>query len=121
MCGSASGPLGWAVVVFVLGTLGVLAGLAAHCGDVDPGSAGTRGALTGAPYTVVAAFFVPSRWVRLGAVAALAAGVVYGGFVGPVQAQQRRHAVEVAQYRERPELLYIGATPSGRTRAGTWA
>lgn len=62
---------------------------------------------------MAAAFFVPSRGVRLGAVAALAAGVVYGGFVGPAQAQQRRHAAEAARYRERPKLLYLGAAPPG--------
>lgn len=113
LCSSAARRFGWAVLVFVLGTLGVLAGVAAYGGDVDLGSAGTRVALTGAPYAVAAAFFVPSRWVRLGAVAALAVGVVYGGFVGPAQAQQRRHAAEVARYREHAELLYLGAAPSG--------
>lgn len=112
-CDSVSRRLRWAVLVFVLGTLGVLAGLAAYSGDVDLGSAGTRIALTGLPYAVAAAFFVPSRWVRLGAVGALALGVVYGGFVGPAQAQQRRHAAEVARYREHPELLYLGAAPAG--------
>ncbi len=66
LCGSVSRRLGWAVLVFVLGTLGVLAGLAAYAGDIDLGSAGTRFALTGVPYAVAAAFFVPSRWVRLG-------------------------------------------------------
>ncbi|MPY63840.1 hypothetical protein [Streptomyces spongiae] len=113
LCGSVSGRLGWAVLVFVLGTLGVLAGLAAYGDGVHLGSAGTRFALTGAPYAVAAAFFVPSRWVRLGAVAVLAAGVVYGGFVGPDRAQQRRHAEEVARYRENPELLYLGDAPPG--------
>ncbi|WP_331765202.1 hypothetical protein OG747_51470 (plasmid) [Streptomyces sp. NBC_01384] len=113
LCGSVPQRLGWAVLVFVLGTLGVLAGLAAYGGDVDLGSAGTRIALTGVPYAVAAAFFVPSRWVRLGAVATLAAGVAYGGFVGPAQSQQRRHEAEVARYREHPELLYLGAAPPG--------
>jgi hypothetical protein len=69
LCGSVRRRLGWAVLVFALGTLGVLAGLAAYSGDVDLGSAGTRVALTGVPYAVAAALFVPSRWVRLGAVA----------------------------------------------------
>ncbi|MDO0935126.1 hypothetical protein QQY66_26930 [Streptomyces sp. DG2A-72] len=117
LCDSAPGRLGWAALVFVLGTLGVLAGVAAYGGDVDLGSAGTRVALTGVPYAVAAAFFVPDRWVRLGAVAALAAGVVYGGFVGPAQAQGRRHAAEVARYREHPELLYVIATPPGMRAA----
>ncbi|MER7407107.1 hypothetical protein ABT373_32695 [Streptomyces sp. NPDC000070] len=113
LCGSVSRRLGWAVLVFVLGTFGVVAGLVAYGEDVDLGSAGTRIALTGTPYAVAAAFFVPSRWVRLGAVAALAAGVVYGGFIGPAQARERRHAAEVARYRENPELLYLGAAPPG--------
>ncbi|MFC8835813.1 hypothetical protein ACFT8V_21870 [Streptomyces griseoincarnatus] len=113
LCGSVSQRLGWAVLVFVLGTLGVLAGLAAYSGDVDLGSAGTRVALTGVPYAVAAAFFVPNRWVRLGAVAALAAAVAYGGFIGPTQSRQRQHAAEVARYREHPELLYVIATPPG--------
>ncbi|OSZ57904.1 hypothetical protein OQI_24725 [Streptomyces pharetrae CZA14] len=113
LCGSVRQRLGWAVLVFVLGTLGVLAGLAAYSGDVSLGSAGTRVALTGAPYAVAAAFFVPSRWVRSGALAMLAAGVAYGGFVGPAQAQQRQHEAEVARYRERPELLYLGDAPRG--------
>ncbi|MFC8242111.1 hypothetical protein [Streptomyces chartreusis] len=66
LCGSVAGRLGWAVLVFFLGTIGVAAGLAAYGADVDLGSAGTRVALTGVPYAVAAAFFVPSRWVRLG-------------------------------------------------------
>ncbi|MFD8396289.1 hypothetical protein ACFV2N_45690 [Streptomyces sp. NPDC059680] len=65
------------------------------------------------PYAMAAAFFVPHPWVRLGAVAALAAGVTYGGFVGPARSQQRQHEAEVAQYREHPELLYLGVAPYG--------
>ncbi|MFD0381502.1 hypothetical protein ACFQ2B_00855 [Streptomyces stramineus] len=113
LCGSLSRRLGWAVLVLLLGTLGVLAGLAAYGSDVDLGSAGVRIALTGAPYAVAAALFVPDRRVRLGALAVLAAGVAYGGFVSPAQAQQRRHEAEVARYREHPELLYLGAAPAG--------
>lgn len=113
LCGSVPRRLGWAVSVFVLGALGVLAGLAAYGEGVDLGSASTRIALTGAPYAVAAAFFVPNRWVRLGAVTVLAAAVVYGGFVGPAQAQQRRQEAEVARYREQSELLYLGAVPPG--------
>ncbi|MFI9810164.1 hypothetical protein ACIHEJ_38725 [Streptomyces sp. NPDC052301] len=113
LCGSAPRRLGWAVLVFVLGTLGVLAGLAAYSGGVDLGSATTRIALTGAPYAVAAALFVPSRWVRLGALAVPAAAVAYGGFVGPAHAQHRRHEAQVARYRERPELLYLGTAPPG--------
>ncbi|MEU6182860.1 hypothetical protein [Streptomyces coeruleorubidus] len=86
LCGSLPQRLGWAVSVFALGTPGVLAGLAAYHAGVDLGSASTRIALTGAPYAVAAAFFVPNRWVRLGSATVLAAGVVYGGFVGPTQA-----------------------------------
>ncbi|MFV2118459.1 hypothetical protein ACE14D_08430, partial [Streptomyces sp. Act-28] len=37
----------------------------------------------------------------------------YGGLIGPAQAQQRRHAAEVARYRENPELLYLGVAPPG--------
>ncbi|OUD03714.1 hypothetical protein [Streptomyces swartbergensis] len=113
LCGSVPRRLGWAASVFVLGTLGVLAGLAAYGGGVDLGSARTRIALTGVPYAVAAAFFVPNRWVRLGAVTVLAAGVVYGGFVGPAQAQQRRQEAEVARYREHADLLYLGPAPPG--------
>ncbi|WUR86043.1 hypothetical protein OG967_48585 [Streptomyces phaeochromogenes] len=113
LCGSVQQRLGWAVLVFVLGTFGVLAGLAAYGWDVDLGSASTRIALTGVPYAVAAAFCVPSRWVRLGAVAALVAGAAYGGFVGPAQSRQRLHEAEVARYREHPELLYLGAAPPG--------
>jgi hypothetical protein len=118
LCASTSRRYGWATLVFVLGTLGVLAGLAAYGSEVDLGSAGTRVALTGVPYAVAAAFFVPSRWVRLGAMAVLGAGVVYGGFVGPEQAQQRRYTAEIARYRERPELLYLGDTPPGMQVSG---
>ncbi|MFI1767693.1 hypothetical protein ACH41H_37400 [Streptomyces sp. NPDC020800] len=45
--------------------------------------------------------------------AVLAAGIAYEGFVGPAQAQQRRHEAEAARYREDPQLLYLGAAPSG--------
>ncbi|MEV8386034.1 hypothetical protein AB0P44_34675 [Streptomyces chartreusis] len=113
LCGSVAGRLGWAVLVFFLGTVGVAAGFAAYGADVDLGSAGTRVALTGVPYAVAAAFFVPSRWVRLGAGAALAICVTYGGFLGPAQARDNQHAAEVARYREHPELLYVGAAPPG--------
>ncbi|MFI9424183.1 hypothetical protein ACIG54_11565 [Streptomyces achromogenes] len=121
-CASAPRRLGWATLVFVLGTLGVLAGLAVYDDGVYLGSASTRVALTGAPYAVAAAFFVPDRWVRLGATAALAAAVAYGGFIGPEQARQRRHTAEVARYREHQELLYTIDTPPGmrvaRAQAG---
>ncbi|KUN18541.1 hypothetical protein AQJ11_34450 [Streptomyces corchorusii] len=113
LCGSMPKRLGWAVLVFALGTLGVLAGVAAYAEKVDLGSASTRIALTGVPYAVAAAFFVPSRWVRLGALAVLAGGVAYGGFVGPAQAQQRQDEAEVARYREHPELLFLGTAPPG--------
>ncbi|MDQ0791686.1 hypothetical protein [Streptomyces sp. B1I3] len=112
-CRSAPQRLAWAVLVFVLGTLGVLVGLAAYGGNVDLGNGSTRIALTGVPYVVAAAFFVPSRWVRLGALTVLAAGVAYGAFVGPAQTQQRRYEAEVARYREKAELLYLGAAPPG--------
>ncbi|MER7468491.1 hypothetical protein [Streptomyces sp. NPDC097981] len=77
LCTTAARRLGWAVLVFALGTLGTLAGLGAYTAGVDLGSAGARIALTGAPYAVAAALFVPDRWVRLGAVAALASAVAY--------------------------------------------
>ncbi|MEN2424229.1 hypothetical protein AABB02_39765 [Streptomyces rimosus] len=113
LCGSAPQRLGWAALVLLLGTLGVLAGLASYGAGVGLGSAGTGIALAGVPYAVAAAFFVPSRWVRLGALAVLATAVAYGAFVGPAQAQQRHHEAEVARYREKPELLYLGAAPPG--------
>ncbi|MER6315428.1 hypothetical protein ABT237_16855 [Streptomyces sp. NPDC001581] len=113
LCGSVRQRLGWAALVFTLGTLGVLAGLAAYSRDVPLGSASTRLALTGVPYAVAAAFFVPNRWVRVGALAALATAVAYGGFAGPAQEQERRHEAQVARYRERPQLLYLGDAPAG--------
>ncbi|MEV7322476.1 hypothetical protein [Streptomyces sp. NPDC093970] len=118
LCGSAGGRLGWAAVVFVLGTLGDAAGLAAYSGHVDLGGTGTRVVLTGVPYAVAAALLVPSRWMRLGAVAALAVGVGYGAFVGPAQAEHHRRTAEIARYREHPELLYLGAPPPGMRVAG---
>ncbi len=117
LCGTARGRFGWAAAVFLLGTPGVLAGLAAYHAGVDLGGAGSRVALTGLPYAVAAAFFVPGRWVRAGAVAALAAGVAYGGFAGPAQARQRQHEAEVARYREYAQVQYLGAAPPGMTVA----
>ncbi|MEU3840802.1 hypothetical protein AB0E88_12310 [Streptomyces sp. NPDC028635] len=111
--GSLPRRLGWALLVFALGTLGVVAGVAAYGKGVDLGGAGTRIALTGVPYAVAAAFFVPSRWVRLGALAALAGAVAYGGFIGPAQARQDRQEAEVARYREHAQLLYLGDAPPG--------
>ncbi|MEV7444360.1 hypothetical protein AB0O22_25035 [Streptomyces sp. NPDC091204] len=113
LCGSVRQRFGWAALVFVLGTLGVLAGLAAYDRDVPLGSASTRLALTGAPYAVAAAFFVPNRWVRVGAMAALATAVAYGGFARPAQARERRHDAQTARYREHPQLLYLGDAPPG--------
>lgn len=120
LCESVGQRLGWAVLVFVLGTAGVLAGLAAYSGDVDLGSAEARFALVGVPYAVAAAFFVPSRWVRLGGVAALAAGVAYGGFLGPERADQRQHEAEIARYKEHSELLYAGTAPAGMHVSRVW-
>ncbi|MFF3176018.1 hypothetical protein ACFVQ0_25715 [Streptomyces sp. NPDC057900] len=122
LCETTSRRFGWAAAVFVLGTLGVLAGLAAYAGDVDLGSAGARFALTGVPYAVAAALFVPNRWLRVGAVAVLAAAVGYGGFVAPAQSRERQREAEIARYREHTELLYLAAAPAGmeltRTEAG---
>jgi hypothetical protein len=113
LCRAVPQRLGWAVLVFALGTLGVGAGLVAYGEGVDLGSAGARLTLTGVPYAVAAAFFVPNRWVRLGAVAMLAAAVAYGGFLGPAETRERRHEAEIARYRDHTELLYMGAAPRG--------
>ncbi|MGW4779928.1 hypothetical protein ACWEPA_25105 [Streptomyces filamentosus] len=122
MCGSLRQRLGWAALVFVLGTIGVLAGLGAYLQDVDLGSAGTRFALTGVPYALAAALFVPDWRVRLGTLAVLVCGVGYGVFVGPALAEQREEEAEVARYRQNPELLYLGDSPRGmeisRVRVG---
>lgn len=83
LCGSASRRLSWTVLVFLLGTPGVFAGLVAYTQHVDLGSAGTRVTLTGMPYAVAAAFFVPSRWVRLGAPAPLIGAAAYVVLAGP--------------------------------------
>ncbi|MFB7368058.1 hypothetical protein, partial [Streptomyces hydrogenans] len=122
ICGSLRQRLGWAVLVFVLGTIGVLAGLGAYLQDVDLGSAGTRLALTGVPYALAAAFFVPDRRVRLGALALLVCGVGYGVLVGPALAEQKQEEAEIARYRQNPELLYLGDLPQdmeiSRVRVG---
>ncbi|QZZ28604.1 hypothetical protein A7X85_22070 [Streptomyces sp. ST1015] len=112
-CGTKVGRFGWAVLVFVLGTAGILAGLAAYNSDVDLGGAATRIALTGLPYAVAAALLVPDRWVRLGAVVVLVAGVGYGGYLGPSQVRDHERAAQIARYRAHPEVLYLGATPPG--------
>ncbi|AZK96979.1 MULTISPECIES: hypothetical protein [Streptomyces] len=78
ICASLGGRLCWAVMVFVLGTLGAGAGVAFYTEGGELGSAGTRIALTGVPYAVAAALFVPGWQVRLGAVAVLAAATAYG-------------------------------------------
>ncbi|WP_424217339.1 hypothetical protein ACN20G_35250 (plasmid) [Streptomyces sp. BI20] len=85
-CASTGGRVRWAVAVFLLGTCGVVGGIAAYSKGVDLGSAGTRFALTGLPYTVAAALFVPGWWARAGALAVLTAGLLYGGAFGPVSA-----------------------------------
>ncbi|MFF6883473.1 hypothetical protein ACFY9F_09825 [Streptomyces sp. NPDC012421] len=105
--------VGWAVLVLALGTAGVLAGVAAYGEGVDLGSAGTRIVLTGLPYAVAAALFVPDRWVRSGALAVVAAAVVYGGFLGPAHARQQQEDADAARYREHPELLHLGTPPPG--------
>ncbi|GAA4836489.1 hypothetical protein GCM10023235_09240 [Kitasatospora terrestris] len=110
---TTTGILGRALPVFALGTFGVLAGVAAYTSHVDLGSADTRIALTGAPYAFAAAFFVPSRPVRLGAAAVLAAAVAYGGLVVLPHVDQRRYEAEVARYRQHQELLYAGDAPPG--------
>ncbi|QDY79466.1 hypothetical protein [Streptomyces qinzhouensis] len=80
---SRGGRLCWAVMVFVLGTLGAGAGVVFYFEGGDLGSAGTRIVLAGAPYAVAAALLVPGWRVRLGAVAVLAAGTVYGVLAAP--------------------------------------
>ncbi|MEU6621929.1 hypothetical protein ABZ926_14290 [Streptomyces litmocidini] len=122
MCGSLRQRLGWAALVFVLGTIGVLAGLGAYLQGIDLGSAGTRFALAGVPYALAAALFVPDWRVRLGTLAVLICGVGYGVFVGPALAEQRQEEAEIALYRQNPELLYLGDSPRGmeisRVRVG---
>ncbi|MFB7942057.1 hypothetical protein [Streptomyces sp. NPDC056049] len=113
LCDTLPRRLGWAVLVLVLGTAGALAGVAAYAENVDLGSAGTRIALTGLPYAVAAALFVPDRWVRSGALAVVAAAVAYGGFIGPAHARQDQEEADVARYRQHPELLHLGTPPPG--------
>lgn len=113
MCDTFPRRIGWAVLVLVLGTAGALAGVAAYAENVDLGSAGTRIALTGLPYAVAAALFVPDRRVRSGALAVVAAAVAYGGLIGPALARQHREEADVARYRQHPEPLHLGTPPPG--------
>jgi hypothetical protein len=81
LCATTRGLIGWAVTVFVGGTLGAIAGLAAWTTDeFDMGGADMRIALTGAPYALTAAFFIPGRAVRLASAAALAGTVPFAAY-----------------------------------------
>ncbi|MEV6397064.1 hypothetical protein AB0M39_20130 [Streptomyces sp. NPDC051907] len=78
LCATARGLMGWAATVLVGGTLGALGGFAAWTTDeFDLGGADMRIALSGLPYAVVAAFFVPSRSVRLTSAVALAGTLAF--------------------------------------------
>ncbi|MGV9316642.1 hypothetical protein ACWDR0_31320 [Streptomyces sp. NPDC003691] len=113
MCATGGSRLGWSFLVFVLGTLGVVGGLAVYGQGVDLGSGTARYALTGVPYAVAAALFVPGWHIRLGAVAVLAAGIAYGSVIGPERVEDEQQQSEVARYKERAELLHLGTAPPG--------
>lgn len=81
LCGTTRGLIGWAVAVFAGGTLGSIAGLTAWTTDeFDLGSADVRIALTGIPYALTAAFFIPGRAIRLASAAALAGTVAFAAY-----------------------------------------
>jgi hypothetical protein len=75
-CASAGGRLVWAVVVFVLGTPGVLVFGFSYYSDQGLGLLGV-----GLLYAMIAAFFVPDRQIRVGVGAVLAGVVAFGGLI----------------------------------------
>ncbi|MCX4824126.1 hypothetical protein OG883_30520 [Streptomyces sp. NBC_01142] len=81
LCATTGGLIGWAVTVFAGGTLGAIAGAAAWTTEeFGRGSAEVLIPLSGIPYALTAAFFVPGRAVRLTSAAALAGTLAFAAY-----------------------------------------
>ncbi|MFI0818215.1 hypothetical protein ACH4TX_16230 [Streptomyces sp. NPDC021098] len=89
-CRTASGRLGWAVTVFLGGTVGLSAGIGAwHSGALDVGGPAQRAALCGVPYALVAALFIAGVTVRLISGVAVLGVMAYGTAVTHKSQQEK--------------------------------
>lgn len=89
-CRTAGGRLGWAVTVFLGGTVGLVAGIGAwHSGALHVGGPAQRAALCGVPYALVAALFIAGVTVRLISGVAVLGVVAYGTAVTHKSQQEK--------------------------------
>ncbi|MEU1803152.1 hypothetical protein [Streptomyces sp. NPDC019937] len=89
-CRTAGGRLGWAMTVFLGGTVGLAAGIGAwRSGALHVGGPAQRAALCGVPYALVAALFIAGVTVRLISGVAVLGVVAYGTAVTHKSQQER--------------------------------
>ncbi|MGW2324916.1 hypothetical protein ACWC5C_04025 [Streptomyces sp. NPDC001700] len=89
-CRTAGGRLGWAVTVFLGGTVGLAAGIGAYrSGALHVGGPAQRAALCGVPYALVAALFIAGVTVRLISGVAVLGVVAYGTAVTHKSQQEK--------------------------------
>lgn len=89
-CRTAGGRLGWAVTVFLGGTVGLAAGIGAwRSGALHVGGPAQRAALCGVPYALVAALFIAGVTVRLISGVAVLGVVAYGTAVTHKSQQEK--------------------------------
>jgi hypothetical protein len=89
-CRTAGGRFGWAVTVFLGGTVGLAAGIGAwRSGALDVGGPAQRAALCGVPYALVAALFIAGVTVRLISGMAVLGMVAYGTAVTHKSQQEK--------------------------------
>lgn len=89
-CRTPGGRLGWAVTVFLGGTVGLAAGIGAwHSGALHVGGPAQRAALCGVPYALVAALFIAGVTVRLISGMAVLGVVAYGTAVTHKSQQEK--------------------------------
>ncbi|QKV95105.1 hypothetical protein HUT19_27965 [Streptomyces sp. NA02950] len=107
MCRTAAGRLGWALVVFCGGTVGLAAGVGAErAGALDVGGPLSRAALCGVPYALVAALFIAGVVVRVISGVAVLGVVAYGTAVTHKARQAEEvHALMTRTSLARQELI----------------
>ncbi|MFI0781084.1 hypothetical protein [Streptomyces sp. NPDC021212] len=89
-CRTPGGRLGWAVTVFLGGTVGLAAGIGAwRSGALHVGGPAQRAALCGVPYALVAALFIAGVAVRLISGVAVLGVVAYGTAVTHKSQQEK--------------------------------
>jgi len=113
-CRTPGGRLGWAVTVFVGGTVGLAAGIGAwRSGALHVGGPAQRAALCGVPYALVAALFIAGVTVRLISGVAMLGVVAYGTAVTHKSQQEKEMRGLMASTSLARQELLLPDPPAG--------